>query len=476
MVTTDERRERNELYRTLFTAIDEGLCVIEMLFDSNGEPADYRFLETNPAFENHTGLHDAVGKTARELVPDLNEQWFQTYGKVATSGQPVRFVDEAKAMDGRWFDVFAFRLGASDSRKVAILFKNITDQKRTEIALRESEERLRRAVEAARTVVWEWDAMADRTTATDNIADVYGISAIDFAAQGWALIAAEDRARHRAAVQHVAAVGGDYHSEFRIIRPDTGATVWIEERAAAIADDEGRVVRLVGVSADVTERKRLERTQQDFVAMAGHDLATPVTVLRARAQLMQRRQVYDEEAIRAIIEQTARMERLLSDLRELAHLEVGHVPLRRTSVALGDLAREAAERVQVQATAHAVRVETAETSIRGEWDRDRLAQVLDNLLSNAVKYSRAGSEIVVRVETIGNEARVSVVDQGDGIPAETLPRLFERYYRADRSGISSGLGLGLYIARMLVEAHGGRIWAESAPGPGSTFTVALPWT
>ncbi|MBA2597124.1 MAG: PAS domain S-box protein [Chloroflexia bacterium] len=471
---TEHRRERNELYRTLFMAIDEGLCVIEMLFDAQGKPADYRFLETNPAFENHTGLHDAVGKTARELVPDLDAQWFETYGKVALTGQPVRFIDEAKAMEGRWFDVYAFRLGGSDSRRVAILFKNITEQKQTEIALRESEERLRRAVAATRTVVWEWDVANDRITTTENIAQVYGISAIDFAAQGWALVAAEDQVRHLAVVQRVAEKGGEYHAEFRIIHPDTGATVWIEERAAAIADDEGRVVRLVGVSADVTERKRLERAQQDFVAMAGHDLATPVTVLRARAQLMQRRQAYDEEAIRAIIEQTARMERLLSDLRELAQLETGQVDLRLTSVALGNLAREAAERVQVQATTHAVRVETPETPICGEWDRDRLGQVLDNLLSNAVKYSRPGGEIVVRVEPNGSEAWVRVVDEGEGIPPETLPRLFERYYRADRSDTKVGLGLGLYIARMLVEAHGGRIWAESTPGQGSTFTIALP--
>ena len=121
-----------------------------------------------------------------------------------------------------------------------------------------------------------------------------------------------------------------------------------------------------------------------------------------------------------------------------------------------------------------MRVETPETPICGEWDRDRLGQVLDNLLSNAVKYSRPGGEIVVRVEPNGSEAWVRVVDEGEGIPPETLPRLFERYYRADRSDPKVGLGLGLYIARMLVEAHGGRIWAESTPGQGSTFTIALP--
>ena len=466
--------DREALYYTLFNTIDEGFCVIELLFDADGEAVDYRFIETNPAFELQTGLHDPIGKTARELVPDLEAHWFEIYGKVAVTGESLRFVDEAKAMDDRWFDVFAFRVGGAESRMVALLFNNITQQKRTEIALRTSEERLRRAVQAARTVVWEWDTRADRINVTDNIVDVYGLAEIAFAARGFAMVHPEDRDRHVGAVQRVAAEGGEYHSEFRLIRPDTGATIWIEERAAAIADEDGRVVRLVGVAADVTERKRLERIQQDFVAMAGHDLATPVTVLRARAQLMQRRQTYDEGAIQAIIEQTTRMERLITDLRELVRLESGQLELRSASVDLGELAREATERVRVQATAHAVRVETPPAAVVGEWDRDRLGQVLDNLLGNAVKYSRPGGEIVVRVDMAGDEARVSVADQGVGISADMVPRLFERYYRGDQGGNSPGLGLGLYIARMLVEAHGGRISAASTPGEGSTFTVVLP--
>jgi signal transduction histidine kinase len=115
-----------------------------------------------------------------------------------------------------------------------------------------------------------------------------------------------------------------------------------------------------------------------------------------------------------------------------------------------------------------------ETPVVGTWDRDRLGQVLDNLLGNAVKYSPQGKEIVVRVAIVDGEARLCVRDQGDGIPAATLPSLFERFFRADNAGSASGLGLGLYIARMLVEAHGGRIWATSEPGEGSVFTIALP--
>ena len=135
-------RASEERYRTLFNSMDESYCVIEVLFDENDQANDYRFLEINPAFEKHTGLTGATGQTMRTLVPALETRWFEIYGQVVKTGEPVRFVDEAKAM-GRWFDVYAFRLGEAGSHKVAILSNDISERKRTEAALNESEESLR---------------------------------------------------------------------------------------------------------------------------------------------------------------------------------------------------------------------------------------------------------------------------------------------------------------------------------------------
>jgi signal transduction histidine kinase len=208
--------------------------------------------------------------------------------------------------------------------------------------------------------------------------------------------------------------------------------------------------------------------------MASHDLGSPLTVLRARAQLLKRRQRYDEESIDAILEQTARMDRLIGDLRDLAQVEGGGFSIQRETVDLVGLAQEAVERVRTLTTGHTVRVEAPDLPIVVAGDRDRLGQVLDNLLGNAVKYSPDGGEVLVRVEAVGGQASLRVADQGPGIPPDTLPRLFERFYRGHHAAGGGGLGLGLYISRMLVEAHGGRIWAESPPGSGSTFTIALP--
>jgi two-component system, LuxR family, sensor kinase FixL len=252
-----------------------------------------------------------------------------------------------------------------------------------------------------------------------------------------------------------------------------GTERFVEARADFILHD-GERVAMISAIRDITERKRAERAQQDFIAMASHDLLTPVTVLQARLQLLQRRQSYDEASVTSMLEQTTRIERLITDLRELVQVEGGQLTLRVAPVDLGELARHAADRLRFQTTRHTLRIVAPQVPIVGSWDRGRLGQVLDNLLGNAVKYTPEGGEVVIRVESAPGEARLSVADQGPGIPPTVLPHLFERFYRGVHHAGDAGLGLGLYISRMLVEAHGGRIAVTSAPGTGSTFTIALP--
>ncbi|HEX8549167.1 MAG TPA: PAS domain S-box protein, partial [Cytophagaceae bacterium] len=127
--------ESEDKYRRLFTQMDQGFCIIEMIFDSHENPIDYIFIETNPVFESQTGLKDAAGKTVRSLVPELESRWFERYGNVALTGESVRFTEGSEAM-GRWFEVNAFRLGGAESKKVALLFSDITERKKAEESLR----------------------------------------------------------------------------------------------------------------------------------------------------------------------------------------------------------------------------------------------------------------------------------------------------------------------------------------------------
>jgi PAS domain S-box-containing protein len=139
-------------YRSLFESMDEGFCIVEVLLDQDGRPCDYRFLEANPAFERHTRLVSVKGRTMRDLVPDYEPHWFERYGAVALTGEPSRFADQAEGL-GRFYDVYAFRIGAPENRHVAVLFNDITERKRMELALAASEERLQQVFAQAPVAV-----------------------------------------------------------------------------------------------------------------------------------------------------------------------------------------------------------------------------------------------------------------------------------------------------------------------------------
>jgi len=140
--TEAELRESEENYRTLFESIDEGFCTIELLFDQNEKPVDYRFLQISPSFERQTGIKNAVGRRMREIAPQHEEHWFEIYGRIALTGEPMRFENEARQL-GRWYDVYAFRVEDPKRKRVGILFNDITERKRAEAEARDSERRYR---------------------------------------------------------------------------------------------------------------------------------------------------------------------------------------------------------------------------------------------------------------------------------------------------------------------------------------------
>jgi PAS domain S-box-containing protein len=260
-----------------------------------------------------------------------------------------------------------------------------------------------------------------------------------------------------------------HHDAVRIAKD--GRQIDISVSVSPIADAAGRIVGAATIAQDISERKRMEAAQRDFLAMVSHDLRSPLTIIRASAQLLQRRGEYREATVETILAYADRMARLIDDLADVVRLEEGHLPLQRERLDLVGLARDAAAATE-QSAPQKVRVDAADEPVYGAWDRVRIGQVVENLLGNALKHGGEEGEVVVRVDQRAGEALISVQDFGPGIDPVHMPRLFDRFYRANTQ--SSGLGLGLYISRILVEAHGGRIWAESQPGQGSTFTVALP--
>jgi signal transduction histidine kinase len=211
-----------------------------------------------------------------------------------------------------------------------------------------------------------------------------------------------------------------------------------------------------------------------------HELRTPLSVLQIDLESIQDGLTTPTpDAVARLLEEVALLNRLVEDLRMLSLAEAGELQMAAQQVDVRELVQATIERVHTAAREKGVslRAELPESLSPIVGDRQRLAQVLFNLLSNALRHTPPGGQITVSAQQVGKEdVQVSVQDSGEGIPPAELPHVFERFYRADRarSRDTGGSGLGLSIARSLVEAHGGRLWADSVEGQGSTFTFALP--
>src|SRR6266508_6472382 len=228
-----------------------------------------------------------------------------------------------------------------------------------------------------------------------------------------------------------------------------------------------------------TELEGLELLRRELVANVSHELKTPISALRAHLEnLLDGVEQPDPETLQIMLMQSERLGRLVDQLLDLSRLESGELTLRREGVPLRRLVAEVLSEVEVVRSGREVRVEDrVPDDIPAVFaDRERLHQVLFNLLDNAVRLTPPGGEVVVSAHRVDGRCEVSVTDTGPGIPAEHLPRLFERFYRVDRARArdDGGTGIGLAIARSVVEAHGGRIRAESQVGKGSVFTFDLP--
>jgi len=251
-------RESEEKYRALFESIEQGFCTIEVLFDENEKPVDYRFLLVNPAFERQTGIRDASGRRMRQIAPLHEEHWFQLYGRIAMTGEPLRFENPAAQLQ-RYYEVFAWRIGAPAERTVAILFNDISERKRTEAVLREREDRLSLALEAADLGTWDLDLLTGKAVRSLRHDQIFGYRELQ---PEWTFeialrhVLPEDREKVREA--YAPAIGKAAMSVEARVRRSDGALRWIVSSGRFHFDGEGRAVRIVGVVADITERREAE--------------------------------------------------------------------------------------------------------------------------------------------------------------------------------------------------------------------------
>jgi PAS domain S-box-containing protein len=465
--------------------------------------ADGRLVEVNERFLSLTGFmrEEILGRTPFEIQLWINTDQRLEGLQRLREGQPVREVEADFRMKNglvRTCLMSANLIELNGETCVLTALTDITERKQDEAALA----RYHLLSERARDImlfirpdgqIVEANAAAvaaygyDRATLlAKNIRDLSDpLAAADFAARlsqvdphGSLFITVQRR--HDGTVFPVevslsgAAIGGE-HVLLSIIRD-------ITEREQAELERTELLEREHAARAAAETAVRIRDT---FLSTAAHELKTPLTVLLGNIQLLQRRQRHaptlterDDRLLGVVGEQAARLNRLIAVMLDISRLQTGQLTILRTPLDIGALVRRVADDVQPTLVQHTLACRLPATPVTIEGDELRLEQVLQNLLSNAVKYSPHGGPITVEVKRQGKNVSVAVADQGIGIPQANLPMLFERFYRADNVDPQqiSGMGIGLYVVRAIVELHGGRVDAVSPAEGGSVFTIYLPVT
>jgi PAS domain S-box-containing protein len=377
---------------------------------------------------------------------------------------------------------------------------DITSRKHAEQLLRASENRRRLALDAGELGTWNIDPATSRLTSDDRFRQIFSGNSDEITyEEAFARLHPDDLARIRDGV--AAATRPEdptpYVAEYRVVRPD-GSVRWVFAQGRSnfvVENGHRRLDSFDGTVVDVTERKNMEnelrriaaalseagQRKDEFLATLAHELRNPLAPIRSGLSVLRMGTLSadDDEVVGIMERQVNQLVHLVNDLLDVARVTTGKVVLRREKVALQTVIQAAVEtnRPVMDASAHSLRLNLPADPIFVDADPTRISQVITNLLNNAAKYTPPRGQIMLSLEREGGEAVVRVADNGVGIPAELVPKVFDMFMQVGTSLERSqgGLGLGLTLVRRLVEMHEGSVHAESGgPAQGSTFTIRLP--
>lgn len=361
--------------------------------------------------------------------------------------------------------------------------RDMTQQKQAEEQIRIFGERNRIALQSAEMAAWDWDVSGDKVVWNEQHYLLFGVQpgpGEHDSSYFLQFIFEDDKELVIKSLTEAIEKTGVYRAEFRIVRMDTQEIRWMSDFGRAIEWENNKALRMVGVMFDITDRKKLEQQKEDFLSIASHELKTPVTSIQAYGELLE--DIFEENSDDASVSllkkmnaQVSRLNTLISDLLDTTKILEGQLSLIQENFDLAELIREVSAEMQQLSSMHKLDLNCSENFVVHA-DRLRIAQVISNLLSNAIKYSPDGGMILIGCEIFDNYIRVSVTDEGIGIPQEVQNKIFNRFFRVQHATANPmpGMGLGLYISAGIIHRHYGTIGVSSHNRRGSTFYFTLP--
>jgi len=495
----DALKASEEKYYTLFHSIDEGYCIIQMIYDQNGKAVDWRFLEVNRAFEVNNGLHNAQGKTIKQTTPDIEDKWLDIYDKVAQTGEAIRFMEDSAALK-RHFSLYAFRIGDPDDRKVAVIFTDITKQISAEAALKQSEEQFRTLTQSLPQLIWTTDANGYCDFFNQQWLDYTGAEFDEVKGDGWVqYMNPEHRPEVHRKWQKSLLSGAPIINEFQLKGKD-GQYNWFYAAGNPVKNANGEIIKWVGTLTNIEGQKRaewrlqqlveertkeLQRTNanlQQFAHMASHDLSEPVRKIHMLANriadedgniLSENGKFYLERINSAVDRMNAMIEGVL-EFSVLTNLKERAVP-----VCLDQIMKKVEEDLELTIQQKHVKLYyDSLPTVNGV--ETLLYQLFYNLVRNAVKFAVAGRSpvITIRYEPVTDNgepfSKITVTDNGIGFSDDDSEKIFDSFTRLHSKDKYEGTGLGLALCKNIVNRHGGSITASGKKGEGAVFTVLLP--
>jgi len=441
----------------------------------------------NKAAERMFGYkaEEAIGQSIALIIPPELRREEKEIIKQLKKGNRMHHFETVRV--GKTGNKIAVSLSISPIRNSAgevigasKIARDITDTKKTELALKESEERLRMALEAGNIGVWDWDMVGDNLYWTENVYKIHGVEKSTFKStfkNYMKLIHPDDKKSFGEAIQEVIREKKAFNHDMRIVGKN--GIHWITTRATVFYDKDNNPIRMLGATSDITKQKQLDQEKSDFLSMASHELKTPLTSMKIFIDLFKRQQSINPEKgeyyMNRIKDQADRLAELTNDLLDVSRIETGKLKLSKDSFVLNKLIEETVESLQPSTQKHKIEI-FDNGSVKVVADKYRIYQVLINLLTNAIKYSPQGEKILVKIDYQKNDVVVSVKDFGIGIKKDEQDKVFDRLYQISdpEEKTYPGLGLGLFISKEIIDRHHGKIWVESVKGKGSTFYFSLP--